>query len=62
VAPYAVRPVAGGSVSAPISWDELEDPQLRPNGWSIRSILPRLAERGDLFAGSIELEQDLPPL
>jgi len=62
VAPYAVRPVAGGSVSAPISWDELEDPLLRPNGWSIRSILSRLAERGDLFAASIELEQDLPPL
>jgi bifunctional non-homologous end joining protein LigD len=62
VAPYAVRPVAGASVSAPISWDELDDPALRPNGWSIRSILPRLAVRGDLFAPSIGLEQELPPL
>jgi bifunctional non-homologous end joining protein LigD len=62
VAPYAVRPVAGASVSAPISWDELDDPSLRPNGWTIRSILPRLAERGDLFAPSLGLEQELPEL
>jgi bifunctional non-homologous end joining protein LigD len=60
VAPYAVRPVAGASVSVPISWDELDDPALRPNGWSIRSILPRLGELGDLFAPALELEQELP--
>jgi bifunctional non-homologous end joining protein LigD len=62
VAPYAVRPAAGAPVSAPISWDELDDPTLRPNGWTIRSILDRLAEKGDLFAGSLGLEQDLPAL
>jgi bifunctional non-homologous end joining protein LigD len=62
VAPYAVRPVAGATVSAPISWDELDDPNLRPNGWTIRSIFDRLAQKGDLFAASIGLEQDLPAL
>ena len=30
VAPYAVRPSAGAPVSAPIAWDELDDPTLRP--------------------------------
>jgi bifunctional non-homologous end joining protein LigD len=62
VAPYAARPVPGAPVSAPISWDELDDPTLRPNGWTIRSIFDRLAERGDLFAPSLALEQELPPL
>ena len=62
VAPYAVRPMAGAPVSAPISWDELDDPSLRPNGWTIRTILSRLAARGDLFAPALHLEQVLPPL
>ena len=62
VAPYAVRPVAGASVSAPISWDELDDPGLRPDGWDIRTVLDRLRTRGDLFAGALSVEQDLPSL
>jgi bifunctional non-homologous end joining protein LigD len=62
VAPYAVRPVAGASVSAPISWDELDDPDLRPDGWNIQTILERVLARGDLFSGALELEQELPAL
>jgi bifunctional non-homologous end joining protein LigD len=60
VAPYAVRPVVTGSVSAPIDWDELEDPQLRPDRWDIRSILDRVREKGDLFKPILETEQELP--
>jgi bifunctional non-homologous end joining protein LigD len=62
VAPYAVRPVAGASVSAPITWDELDDPDLRPDGWNIQTILERVLARGDLFSGALELEQELPAL
>jgi bifunctional non-homologous end joining protein LigD len=62
VAPYAVRAVAGAAVSAPIAWEELDDPDLRPNRWTIRSIIERVAERGDLFAGAQTLEQELPRL
>jgi bifunctional non-homologous end joining protein LigD len=62
VAPYSVRPVAGAAVSAPISWVELDDPTLRPDRWTLRTILDRLAERGDLFAPALTLEQELPPL
>ena len=62
VAPYAVRPVADAAVSAPITWDELDDPDLRPGRWNIESILPRIAERGDLFAQALEIEQELPPI
>jgi bifunctional non-homologous end joining protein LigD len=62
VAPYAVRPLPGAPVSAPITWDELDDPELRPDRWTIRSILPRVAERGDLFAGVLTDAQELPAL
>jgi bifunctional non-homologous end joining protein LigD len=62
VAPYSVRPMPGAPVSAPITWDELDDPDLRPDRWTIRSILPRVAERGDLFAGVLTGPQELPPL
>jgi DNA primase len=48
--------------STPVAWDELEDPGLRPDRWTLRTILDRLAERGDLFEAALGLEQDLPPL
>jgi bifunctional non-homologous end joining protein LigD len=60
VAPYAVRPVASAAVSAPITWEELDDPQLRPDRWNIQTIGARLADRGDLFAPVLELAQELP--
>jgi bifunctional non-homologous end joining protein LigD len=62
VAPYAVRPAAGAPVSAPIAWDELDDPDLRPDRWTIRTILPRVEALGDLFAPALEQDQELPPL
>jgi len=67
VAPYAVRPAPGAPVSAPIAWDELDDPELRPDRWTIRSMVARVAERGDLFAGALTSPQaapaqELPPL
>ena len=62
VAPYSVRPVAGATVSAPIAWEELDDPDLRPGRWTIHTIAARIGERGDLFAPSLAMEQVLPPL
>ena len=62
VAPYSVRPVAGAPVSAPIEWDELDDPDLRPDGWTIRSIVERIDRIGDPFATALGHEQRLPLL
>jgi bifunctional non-homologous end joining protein LigD len=62
VAPYSPRAAPGAPVSAPIDWDELDDPALSPNGFTIRSVLPRLGKRGDLFAGVLRLDQQLPAL
>jgi bifunctional non-homologous end joining protein LigD len=60
VAPYAVRPARGAPVSAPIAWEELDDPELRPDRWTIRTIVERVTERGDLFAGAQTDAQELP--
>ncbi len=62
VSPYAVRPAAGAPVSAPISWDELDDPNLRPNSWTIRTVVERVGQLGDLFAGAQDDAQELPKL
>ena len=62
VAPYAVRPAAGAPVSTPITWDELDDPDLRPDRWTIRTILDRVADRGDLFAAAQTDAQEFPSL
>ncbi len=62
VAPYGVRPKAGAPVSAPIAWDELEDPKLRSDRWTIETIWGRIERVGELFAPALELEQELPSL
>ncbi len=62
VAPYSARPAPGAPVSMPITWDELEDPHLRPDRWTIRSAIDRIREVGDPFAGALTDDQELPPL
>jgi bifunctional non-homologous end joining protein LigD len=60
VAPYSPRAAPGAPVSAPIAWDELDDPSLRPDGFTIRTVLDRVAERGDLFRPVLGEGQSLP--
>jgi bifunctional non-homologous end joining protein LigD len=62
VAPYSVRPAEGAPVSTPIAWDELDDPDLRSDRWTIRTVVDRVARLGDLFAGAQTDVQQLPPL
>jgi bifunctional non-homologous end joining protein LigD len=62
VAPYAVRPLPGAPVSAPIAWDELDDPSLTATRWTIRTIVDRARTVGDLFAPAQTDLQELPPL
>jgi bifunctional non-homologous end joining protein LigD len=62
VSPYAVRPRHGAPVSAPIRWDELDDPTLAPDRWTIRNVVERVAEAGDLFAAAQTDHQALPAL
>jgi bifunctional non-homologous end joining protein LigD len=62
IAPYSPRPAAGAPVSAPIDWDELDDPALRSDGFTIRTVLDRIAAKGDLFRPALGPPQELPPL
>jgi bifunctional non-homologous end joining protein LigD len=62
VAPYSPRAWPGAPVSAPIAWDELDDPALRPDGFTIRTILHRVRDQGDLFGEVLTGAQRLPPL
>ena len=62
VAPYSPRAAAGAAVSAPISWEELDDPGLRPDSFTIRTAPERVARCGDLFAAALGEGQRLPRL
>ncbi len=59
-APYSLRPAPGAPVSTPIAWEELDDPELRPDRWTIATIAQRVEEVGDLFAPALHADQDLP--
>ncbi len=62
VAPYSVRPADGAPVSTPITWDELDDPDLRSDRWTIRTVVERVERVGDLFAPAQTDRQELPSL
>jgi bifunctional non-homologous end joining protein LigD len=62
VAPYSPRAAARAPVSTPIDWDELDDPSLQPDGFTIREIPARLAQRGDPFRTVLTTPQTLPPV
>lgn len=62
VAPYSIRPAPGAPVSVPLEWDELDDPTVRPDRWTIRDVMSRLAKIGDPFTALVGQGQDLPAL
>jgi bifunctional non-homologous end joining protein LigD len=62
VAPFSARPAPGAPVSVPITWDELDDPDLRPDRWTVRDVGERLATAGDPLAPLIGRPQRLPAL
>jgi bifunctional non-homologous end joining protein LigD len=49
-------------VSVPIEWAELDDPDLRPDRWTIRTVLDRLAREGDPFRALLGVTQTLRTL
>ncbi len=62
VAPFSVRAAAGAPVSMPITWDELDDPDLASDRWDIRSAPERVARDGDPMARMQLDPQPLVPL
>ena len=62
VAPYSPRPAEGAPVSVPLTWDELDDPDLRPDRWTVRTVIDRLDTRGDPFRVLLGGAQELPEI
>jgi bifunctional non-homologous end joining protein LigD len=61
VPPYAPRPRVGAPVATPLRWAELSDDALRPDGWTIRTVLERLdALGGDPWADIAKAARPLP--
>ena len=51
VAPYALRARPGAPVAAPITWEELKDPKLQPQSYTMKNIFKRLASAEDPWVG-----------
>ncbi len=57
---YSLRARERPTVSTPLAWDELDSPEAL--SFDSAEVLARLDEHGDLFAGVLETEQELPVL
>ncbi|MEN3265873.1 DNA polymerase ligase N-terminal domain-containing protein [Pseudonocardia sp.] len=62
IAPFSARPAPGAPVSVPLRWEELDDPDLRPDRWTIRTVIDRVEREGDPLASLIGRDQRLPTL
>jgi bifunctional non-homologous end joining protein LigD len=60
VAPFSARPAPGAPVSVPIQWEELDDPDLRPDRWTARTVIDRVHTCGDPLAALVGRQQELP--
>ena len=61
VAVYSLRARPRPTVSAPVTWDEVDAAASgEPLSFESGDVLTRLADDGDLFASALTLEQDLP--
>src|SRR3954463_2947720 len=60
VAAYAVRALAGAPVSAPITWDEVADPELTAHAFTLKTLPDRLAAIGDPWADIAKHAATLP--
>ena len=59
VAPYSVRPRAGASVSAPVTWEEVGRKRITPQSFTVRNMMRRIAQKGDLFGPVLMKRQSL---
>ena len=59
-AAYAVRPKPGAPVSAPCTWEEVENGGVAPRTFTVRNMGERVAAVGDLWRDLIACKQSLP--
>lgn len=59
-APYSVRPKPGATVSAPLDWNEVKRKKIEPKDFTIKNMLRRIEQKGDLFKEVLSNRQTLP--
>jgi bifunctional non-homologous end joining protein LigD len=62
VAPYAVRAKRGAPIAVPITWKDVENDELRPDGVGIRNIWEWLRGRADPWQSMEASQKPLPSL
>jgi bifunctional non-homologous end joining protein LigD len=60
VSVYSLRARERPTVSTPVRWEELEDPEALV--FEASDVLERVEQHGDLYAPVVELQQELPEL
>ena len=48
---YTVRARPGAPISAPCTWEEIEDGSVHPRSFTLKTMEKRLADVGDLWSG-----------
>lgn len=59
VSPYAVRARPGAPVATPLTWDELNDPELTSQSYTIHNLFEHLERRGDPWANFYDYADSL---
>jgi bifunctional non-homologous end joining protein LigD len=59
VAPYAVRAKSGAPVATPVDWDELADPTLHAQTYTVGNIFRRLGQKEDPWRGMMRHARSL---
>lgn len=59
VAPYAIRAKPGAPVATPVDWDELSDPDLQSQTYTVRNIFRRLGQKEDPWKGYVRHARSL---
>jgi bifunctional non-homologous end joining protein LigD len=58
-ATYTVRARPGAPVSAPCTWDEVENGEVHPKSFTLRTMEKRIADVGDMWSGLLKSKRSL---
>lgn len=59
VAPYSVRPREGATVSAPLTWSEVQSARISTQDFHIKNMMRRIKSHGELFKPVLNRRQSL---